>query len=248
MKRSAPSGRITKDFSFDIKTVTDAGVIEGYASVFGNVDSQGDVIAPGAFSRTLSAWKAKGAKGLRIPVLWQHDAFTPIGVTEAITEDEHGLRVKAKLVMDVQLAKEAFALAREGALGGLSIGFSVPALASDGQSAIAYDEERNARVFREVRLWEYSLVTFPANEEATIQSVKADWQVELLATMRDIRALVAAGNAAHTMTVRPSSMDMTAVPSVGATTTAGIALADALAQAREMLKEFDSHTNEGEGE
>jgi len=180
---------MTKDFTFDVKNVSDEGVIEGYASVFDILDDQGDIVLPGAFTRTINAWAAKGRP---IPVLWQHDAFDPIGATASISEDDKGLRVKAQLVMGVQRAREAHELARARVLGGLSIGFSVPKLASDGQPAVVWDDERDARLFREVRLWEYSLVTFPANEAAVITAVKEtpEWAVDLTAAARDLRAVL----------------------------------------------------------
>lgn len=190
MNQETPTGRITKDFTFDVKNVTDEGVIEGYASVFDVIDDQGDVILPGAFTRTINAWAAKGRP---IPVLWQHDAFAPIGATTSITEDDRGLRVRASLAMGVQRAREAHELAKAKVLGGLSIGFSVPKLASDGQPAIVFDDERDARLFREVRLWEYSLVTFPANEAATITSVKAEspeWAADLTEAVHELRAVL----------------------------------------------------------
>jgi len=189
MNHDTPTGRITKDFTFDVKSVTDEGVIEGYASVFDVLDDQGDIVLPGAFTRTINAWAAKGRP---IPVLWQHDAFAPIGATASITEDSHGLRVRSQLVMGVQRAREAHELAKAGVLGGLSIGFSVPKLASDGQPAVVWDDERDARLFREVRLWEYSLVTFPANEAATITAVKQapEWAVDLTAAARELREVL----------------------------------------------------------
>jgi hypothetical protein len=55
----------------------------------------------------------------------------------------------------------------------MSIGFSIPNKAADGNPAVVYDDERQVQIIREVRLWEYSLVTFPANEAATINQVKA---------------------------------------------------------------------------
>ena len=180
----AQPARITKDFAFDVHNVTE-GSIEGYASVFNNIDSAGDIIAPGAFKRTLASWQAKGRP---IPVLWQHDAYDPIGVTEAIAEDTKGLHVKARLITTVQRARDAHALAEAGALGGLSIGFSVPKTASDGEPAITRDDKSGAQVFREVRLWEYSLVTFPANEEATITSVKHhEWADDLTSVLAEVR-------------------------------------------------------------
>jgi uncharacterized protein len=162
--------RLTRDFNLELKMVGEEGTIEGYASVFDVVDSYKDVIAPGAFKRTLAAWQASGRM---LPVLWQHDEYNPIGVTMSAMEDEHGLAVKAQLITEVQQARDAYALAKAGALGGMSIGFSIPNKAADGNPAVVYDDERQVQIIREVRLWEYSLVTFPANEAATINQVKA---------------------------------------------------------------------------
>jgi uncharacterized protein len=162
--------RLTRDFNLELKMVGEEGTIEGYASVFDVVDSYKDVIAPGAFKRTLAAWQSSGRM---LPVLWQHDEYNPIGVTMSAMEDEHGLAVKAQLITEVQQARDAYALAKAGALGGMSIGFSIPNKAADGNPAVVYDDERQVQIIREVRLWEYSLVTFPANEAATINQVKA---------------------------------------------------------------------------
>lgn len=188
--RADAGGIHRKTYALNVESTTDEGTLEGYASVFNTIDSQGDVIAPGAFKRTISAWAAKG-RG--VPVLWQHSSDEPIGVTTSITEDDHGLRVRAQLVREVRRANEAHALAKAGALGGLSIGFSASPNASDGKPAVVYDEAAGARVFREVRLWEYSLVTFPANEDAVLTSVKG-WAgaLELLEAIRDMRETHAA--------------------------------------------------------
>ena len=225
------SDLLRRSFEFQVKAVSEDGMIEGYASVFNVIDAEGDIIAPGAFKRTIRSWQAKNRA---VPVLWQHDAAMPIGVTKSMTEDENGLRVMAQLVMPVQKAQEAYALAKAGALGGMSIGFTVPRMAEDGQAAGMYDEERQARVFREVRLWEYSMVTFPANEAAVITAVKADpiltdlretldalkksidEQVELTRLLRSVRA-----------TLEPA-------PSVGASEST--VLSRALRQAQELLK------------
>ncbi len=186
-----PRQRLTRDFDLELRSVSDAGVIEGYASVFNEVTSYGEIMAPGSFTRTLAAWKAKKRA---IPVLWQHDAWEPVGVTTEIAEDEKGLRIKAQLVTEVQRAREAHALAKAGALGGLSIGFSIPALASDGQPAVLWDEEQRVEVFREVKLWEYSMVTFPANEAATIDEVRQHTAAtrELIEAMRGVRTAIEA--------------------------------------------------------
>lgn len=53
----------------------DEGEILAYASIFGNVDSYGDVVVKGAFERTLEQWKSSGDY---IPLLWGHDMDDPM--------------------------------------------------------------------------------------------------------------------------------------------------------------------------
>jgi HK97 family phage prohead protease len=222
---------LRRSFEFNVKAVTEDGMIEGYASVFNVIDAEGDIIAPGAFRRTIRSWQAKNRN---VPVLWQHDSAMPIGVTKSMVEDENGLRVQAQLVMPVQKAQEAYALAKAGALGGMSIGFTVPRMAEDGQAAAMYDEEKGARVFREVRLWEYSMVTFPANEEAVITAVKSD---PLLADLRDTLAALKKSideQTEFTHFLRAVRATLDAAPPVGVSEST--VLSRALRQAQELLK------------
>jgi HK97 family phage prohead protease len=126
--------------------------------VFGVIDNQQDVMMRGAFSHTL-----KG-RVQDIKLLWQHQQDEPIGVFTQIAEDERGLYVEGKLLMEIQRAREAHALLTAGAVSGLSIGYS----------PIRYriDEVTGVRKLAEVELWEISLVTFPANEAAQVTVVK----------------------------------------------------------------------------
>jgi len=152
-----------KSFTFTMDDIDDQGMFTGYASTY-DMDSMGDTIMPGAFKRTLNSWSAKQRP---IPVLWQHKADEPIGATIEAMEDERGLRVKGRLLMGMQKAKEAYEAAKAGILGGLSIGFSIP---RDG----AVRNEDGTREIKEVKLYEYSFVTFPANESAVLTGVKQD--------------------------------------------------------------------------
>ena len=90
----------------------------------------------------------------------------PIGVFTSIKEDEHGLKVKGQLAMNVQAGKEAYELLKMGALDGLSIGFRV------NPKKVSYEKRTNKRIIEELDLMEISLVTFPMNPQATIRSVK----------------------------------------------------------------------------
>lgn len=155
------------EYQFDIKGVEEDGTFSGYASVFNVLDSQKDIIANGAFKRTLEKRNAD------IKLLWQHKLDEPIGVFLNIKEDSHGLFVKGKLLLDVTRAKEAYSLLKSGAINGMSIGYSV--VLAD------YDDVKGIRILKDVDLFEISLVTFPANKDATITSVKA----EIPSTLRE---------------------------------------------------------------
>jgi HK97 family phage prohead protease len=125
----------------------EAGVFTGYASLFGETDLGGDVVAPGAFRASL---RTRGARGVRM--LFQHDPAQPIGRWLDIAEDAKGLRVVGKLNLDVARARELAALIRDGALDGLSIGYkTIRAARAPG----------GARKLLALDLWEISLVTFP---------------------------------------------------------------------------------------
>ena len=121
-------------------------VIEGYASLWGVGDLNGDVVARGAFGRSVAA---AGARGVRM--LHQHESRSVIGVWDEMREDDRGLWVRGRIMDWSAEARFAQALSRAGALDGLSIGFRSQRARRDGR----------LRVLVEVELWEVSLVTFP---------------------------------------------------------------------------------------
>lgn len=145
-----------RGFNFELKSLDEHGVFEGYAAVFGNEDLGGDIIEPGAFTKTLQ-------ENTRLPILWQHEPKEPIGVTLEAYEDGRGLRVRGQLNLETTRGREAYALLKQGALKGLSIGYD----------AIKEVWEGSKRRLKEIRLWEWSLVTFPMNPLAKVTSVKA---------------------------------------------------------------------------
>lgn len=131
--------------------------IEGHAAVFGNRDSYGDVIQPGAFARTLANDRG------RVKVLWQHDPSNPIGKPLEMREDDTGLMVRARIA-DTTQGRDAMALFDAEVIDELSIGYD--AIVEE------YDSEKSVRLLREIKLWEFSPVTWAANELAKITSVK----------------------------------------------------------------------------
>lgn len=154
--------RKTKNLTFEVKASSEDGTFEGYGNVFGNVDSYGDIVMKGAFLKTL------GERGDKIKLLWQHDATQVIGVFEQMFEDDHGLRVRGRLALGTQKGREAYELIKMGALEGLSIGYTT--IQED------YDAKKGIRYIKEVKLYEVSLVTFPANEEANVTRVKSAFE------------------------------------------------------------------------
>lgn len=162
------------DRPFEVKGVDETGVFTGYGSVFGNVDSYDEVVAPGAFAESLAAWKQAGRLP---PVLWQHRSGEPVGPHLDMTEDGHGLFLKGQLlVVDVQRAREARALMQAKAVNGLSIGFVT--------REDSYDRVTGIRTLKKVDLWEVSIVTFPANPQAQIANVKSAYVA--LETLADV--------------------------------------------------------------
>lgn len=96
----------TKDFSLEVKDLSEDGTFEGYGSIFNNVDSYGEKVVPGAFVESLAKHKREGTAVL---MLWQHNPNEPIGVWEDLAEDAKGLWGKGRLITEVQRAREVLA-------------------------------------------------------------------------------------------------------------------------------------------
>lgn len=148
------------------------GEFEGYGAVFGNVDSYGDVIVPGAFKATLRDWKKAGKLP---PMLSQHGGWMmgdmdalPVGVWTEMSEDDTGLKVKGRVInLDTERGKTIHGALREGALDGMSIGYRAKKFTLGTKP----DEPR--RKLEMLDLVEVSLVTFPANGLARVSGVKS---------------------------------------------------------------------------
>jgi len=153
-----------KQFTLELKAVEgEEGVIEGYGAYLGNQDRVGDVIEKGAFRKAI---QKHNSGAMSVKMLYQHDYRKPIGVWNQMREDEKGLFVKGKIITGSHDGANAYALAKGGAIDGLSIGFVPLKWRIDSKSQV--------RTIEEIELYEISLVTFPANEKARIQSVKSD--------------------------------------------------------------------------
>jgi HK97 family phage prohead protease len=145
-----------RDLNFRIKGgVTDSGTFVGLGAAYGNTDLGGDSIVPGAFNRTLQGSKT-------FPLLWQHDPGQPIGTVKC-SDSPQGLQVEGTLLLSDATGAKAYNLLKNGVLKGLSIGYDT----------MQESFENGVRLLKELRLWEVSIVTFPMNTAATINSVKS---------------------------------------------------------------------------
>jgi len=151
--------RETKFVSSQLESVKLNGSFSGYASVFNEVDLGNDIVLPRAFTSSLAR---RGASNIRM--LFQHNPDEPIGVWEHIEETRHGLKVRGKIATGADKGREVLELMRAGAVDGLSIGFRTIRSRQDPVSG--------ARRILEADLWEISVVTFPMQEGARVESVK----------------------------------------------------------------------------
>ena len=182
-----------KAAAFEYKFVEEEaapGTFEGYGSVFGNTDSYGDVMAPGAFVKTLARHKSQGTMP---KMLLNHGAMAgglfggsdpmadlPIGKWQSMAEDGHGLQVKGRLInLDTERGKSIHGAMKEGELSGLSIGY----IAKEFERGTRPEEPK--RTLKAVDLFEVSPVTFPANELAGVNAVKAAGDIRTIRDFED---------------------------------------------------------------
>lgn len=159
-KASAVAENVTYLRKADDSDESSEGILEGYMSTWNNSDAVGDTIRKGAFTKSLKE---------RMPrVLWQHDAHEPIGIFKEIYEDNKGLFATIELNLNVQRGREAYELFKQGAMDSFSIG----ALLEKYEIVEDPKTGRASLDVKELRLFEVSVVTFPANEKATVTAIK----------------------------------------------------------------------------
>ena len=144
----------------NLKSINDEGEISGYASVFNVVDGYNEIVVKNAFKTAIENFK----KGKIPKLLWQHDVNFPIGIITEMVEDDHGLFIKFKLLQEITKAKEIYYLLKNKAIDGLSIGYRLKN---------SY-YKNNYKFLTDIDLLEISIVTFPACEQATVESVTID--------------------------------------------------------------------------
>jgi HK97 family phage prohead protease len=144
---------------------TPAGVFEGYASVFGNTDSVGDVVQKGAFTDTLAKWQESGSP---MPVIWSHrhdDPMAHIGVVTDAKEDDHGLFVKAQLdIADNPTAAQVYRLIKGGRVKNMSFAYDI--VDAEENSSGGYD-------LKALDVFEVGPTLIGANQATDITDVKS---------------------------------------------------------------------------
>ena len=147
----------------------DGGTVKGYASTFDREpDSYGDVIARGAFAKSIERW-AKGDKP--VPLLYGHNTDDPIyniGAVTLMKEDERGLYIEAEFDAENEKAQYVRKLVKEGRLYQFSFAFDCTDWAE-----VELEDGRKANELRELEIYEVSLVQIPANQHAEVVDVKS---------------------------------------------------------------------------
>lgn len=138
-----------------------SGIVKGYGSVFGNIDSDGDIINKGAYTKTISE------NGNRVKYLYQHDMDKPLGKMVNLYEDEKGLVFEAE-IPKTTLGRDVMELMKAGVITENSVGI-LP---------IRKEMVEGHRHINEVKLYEISAVTLAANDQAMIMDVKGNYSRE----------------------------------------------------------------------
>lgn len=167
----------TKDCPVQIKAMAEAdglekGSVKMLVSVFGNVDSYGDMVMPGAFTESLATWAGKGDP---IPFVWSHqwgDPFAILGEVVNAVETEAGLEVEAKIDLDIDTGKQVYGLLKKRLVTQASFAYDIDEAdwveheAPDGGKYGVYE-------LRKLSLLEVGPCLLGANRETDLLEVKA---------------------------------------------------------------------------
>jgi len=174
-------GLEVKSFPTEFKVDSVKRVVEGYASVFGVEDSWGDIVERGAFAKTLIE------RAGRIKACYQHDSFAPIGIPEVIEEDSKGLYTRTR-ISETTLGSDVLVLLNDKVISEMSFRYTPVKYTWEDRDPEGENLGR-VRHLEEVILFEYSYVTWGANELSLVLGVKA--QAELLPMLTQFRTLMA---------------------------------------------------------
>ena len=155
----------------EVKADSESGIVEGYFSGFGNIDSDQDRILSGAFSKSIKEHGPDSSSNRKIAHLAYHDTTRPLGVIQELKEDETGLYFRSKMGGHTE-GQDFLKMYQEGIIREHSIGFNY--IGDKIELTTERDEEgREYSVWdiSEVKLWEGSAVVFGANSETPNLSI-----------------------------------------------------------------------------
>ena len=145
----------------------EVGGISGFFSTYDKTpDSYGDIITPGAFTNTL---KKREESGHPFPLCFNHDFSAVIGAVDSVKDTEKGPFIEAHF-LDTQLAQDVRKMLQSGAIYQFSFAYDVL------KARAPYEDEAKAgvmNVLEELEVFEISVVTVPANQNAVVTEVKA---------------------------------------------------------------------------
>lgn len=157
-----------KRFDFEVREIkadegSNRATFTGYASTFGNKDLGGDIVASGAFAKSI-------AKNKTVIVLADHTATVKnnIGFGFDLIEDEKGLMATTEINLEKEAGRETYAMLKHAKERGFKVGLSIGYSVNDYE----WDEKSRVRTIKSADLWEYSVVIFPMNPKATVTGVK----------------------------------------------------------------------------
>jgi len=155
----------------EVKADSESGIVEGYFSGFGNIDSDQDRILSGAFSKSIKEHGPDSSSNRKIAHLAYHDTTRPLGVIQELKEDETGLYFRSKMGSHTE-GQDFLKMYQEGIIREHSIGFNY--IVDKIKQTTERDEEgREYSVWdiSEVKLWEGSAVVFGKNSETPNLSI-----------------------------------------------------------------------------
>jgi HK97 family phage prohead protease len=162
--------------NIDIELKDDSGQVEAVFSIFNSLDSDGDVVMPGAVK--------SGFKNNQVPMVWSHKWDMPIG-KGTIAQDDDKAVFKGEFFMDTESGKEAYNLVKNmGDMQQWSFGYKV----NDSDFGKANDkggEETNARYLKDLTVYEVSPVLVGANQDTYTLAIKSN--TELLKEITDVK-------------------------------------------------------------
>jgi len=174
--KSAPLGEL-------IDADDKQNIVKGYASYFNNKDSDGDIIRPGAYAKTIKE------NGDRVRYIYQHNMAQPLGKMVMLEEDDKGLLFEAEIAKTT-LGNDVMELMKLGVITENSVGI-LP---------MQKEFKGDYREITEVKLYEVSAVTLAANDQAKIMDVKGSANKEEMYKRYDSLAkIIRKGNISNEM-------------------------------------------------